>query len=182
MDPTTPSRADAVVTRPLRYGWSPPAPLTPQAMHGEAVIDAATRAANEITILIVENEESNRMLMEEILRFAGYRCVLACNGLEALEVFEREHPHIILTDVSMPVMDGYEATMAIRGRPGGARVPIVAVTAHAMSGERERALRRGCTDYLAKPYRPHELLEVVERQLNKGSMQGGGSSSCGGGV
>jgi two-component system cell cycle response regulator DivK len=125
--------------------------------------------ANGITILIVENEESNRTLMEKILGFAGYRCMVACNGQEAVEMFDHERPDLILTDISMPVMDGYEATAAIRARPDGATVPIVAVTAHAMAGDRERAIEQGCTGYLAKPYRTRELLDVVERLLNKGS-------------
>jgi CheY-like chemotaxis protein len=121
-------------------------------------------------ILIVENEDSNRTLMEKILGLAGYRCISACNGQEALDVFEHERPDIVLTDISMPVMDGLEEVAAIRARPDGARVPIVAVTAHAMSGDREFALREGCTEYLAKPFRPRDLLAVVERLLKEASQ------------
>jgi CheY-like chemotaxis protein len=117
----------------------------------------------------VENEEHNRRLTESILTFAGYHCVSARHGQEALEIFECERPDLVLTDIAMPVMDGYEATESMRAHPRGARVPIVAVTAHAMSGDREQALRRGCDEYLAKPYRPRHLLEVVERLLREAS-------------
>ena len=158
-------------------GWldvpatAPREPLLAVSMRGESASGSAPRApAHGITILIVENEESNRTLIEKILGFAGYRCVVACNGQEAVEVFGRVRPDLILTDISMPVMDGYEATAAIRARPDGATVPIVAVTAHAMAGDRERAIEQGCTEYLAKPYRTRELLDVVERLLNKGSI------------
>lgn len=117
------------------------------------------------TILVVENEENNRCLMEQILGFAGYRYLSATNGLEALEVLDREHIDLVLIDLSMPIMDGYRATEIMRQRPDSATLPIVAVTAHAMSEDRELALRCGCTDYLAKPYRPAELISVVERLL-----------------
>jgi CheY-like chemotaxis protein len=127
---------------------------------------AAARAAH--TVLIVENEDDNRTLMEEILRLAGYRCVSARNGREAIETFDHVRPDIVLTDISMPVMDGLEEVASIRARSYGAAVPIVAVTAHALGGDREYALREGCTEYLAKPYRPRDLIAVVERLLKEG--------------
>ncbi len=139
----------------------------PGASHGFCCHTRLPQVAAKI--LIVENEDSNRTLMENILGLAGYRCISACNGQEALDVFEHERPDIVLTDISMPVMDGLEEVAAIRARPDGARVPIVAVTAHAMSGDREFALREGCTEYLAKPFRPRELLAVVERLLKEAS-------------
>lgn len=119
-------------------------------------------------ILIVENEYTNLRLMEHILAFAGYECVSASNGQAALEVFERERPDLILTDIAMPVMDGLAVTAALRARPHGARIPIVAVSAHAMPEDRDYALRHGCTAYLTKPYKPHDLLELVERLLREG--------------
>lgn len=119
-------------------------------------------------ILIVENEYTNQLLMERILGFAGYECVTAGNGRIALDVFDREQPDLVLTDIAMPVMDGLAAVAALRARPAGARIPIVAVSAHALPEDREYALRRGCTEYLTKPYRPHDLLEVVERLLREG--------------
>lgn len=125
-----------------------------------------TRAGTKL--LIVENEYANLQLMERILGYAGYECVTASNGREALAVFERERPDMMLTDIAMPVMDGLEATAALRARPEGAHIPIVAVSAHVMAEDRERALRAGCTEYVTKPYRPHDLLAVVERLLTEG--------------
>lgn len=118
------------------------------------------------TILVVENEATNRCLMEQILGFAGYHSVSASNGLEALNLLDSQSIDLILIDLSMPVLDGYRATEIIRRRPNGADLPIVAVTAHAMSEDRELALAAGCTEYLAKPYRPSELIDLVERLLH----------------
>ena len=117
------------------------------------------------TILIVENEVSNRLLIERVLSTRGYRCLSASNGREALALLDREHVDLILTDLSMPVLDGYRTTQLIRARPGLADVPIVAVTAYALSDEGEAARQIGCTEYLTKPFKPRQLLEVVERLL-----------------
>jgi len=121
------------------------------------------------TILIIENETSNRILIERVLSTRGYRCISASNGLEALNLLEREKVNLILTDLSMPVMDGYRTTQLIRERPGLERVPIVAVTAYAQSDENEAALQIGCNEYLTKPFKPRQLLEVVERLLPGGT-------------
>ena len=132
-----------------------------------ASMDAPLRIspATHATILIAENEENNRHLMEQILKLNGYSCILAVNGLEALHALELERIDLVLIDLSMPVLDGYRTTERIRQRPGGATLPIVAVTAHALGGDRERAFHSGCTDYLVKPFRPRELLRLVERLL-----------------
>ncbi len=117
------------------------------------------------TILIIENEVSNRILIERVLSTRGYRCITASNGLEALNMLEHERVSLILTDLSMPVMDGYRTTQLIRERPGMEHVPIVAVTAYAQSDENEAALQIGCNEYLTKPFKPRQLLEVVDRLL-----------------
>ena len=117
------------------------------------------------TILVVENEVSNRLLIERVLSTRGYRCLSASNGREALDILDREQVDLILTDLSMPVLDGYRATQLIRARPGLANVPIVAVTAFALSDEGEAARQIGCTEYLTKPFKPRQLLEVVDRLL-----------------
>jgi CheY-like chemotaxis protein len=119
------------------------------------------------TILIVENETSNRILIERVLSTRGYRCLSASNGREALDILDREQVDLILTDLSMPVLDGYKATQLMRARPGLANVPIVAVTAFALNDEGEAAKQIGCTEYLTKPFKPRQLLEVVARLLNK---------------
>src|SRR6266567_3766108 len=119
------------------------------------------------TILVVENEVSNRLLIERVLSTRGYRCLSASNGREALEVLDREQVDLILTDLSMPVLGGYKTTQLIRARPGLAQVPIVAVTAFALTDEGEAARQIGCTEYLTKPFKPRQLLEVVDRLLRK---------------
>ncbi len=120
---------------------------------------------NTPAILIVENEASNRILIERVLSTRGYRCISATNGQEALDVLDREHVDLILTDLSMPVLDGYRTTQLIRARPHLANVPIVAVTAYALSDEGEAAKRIGCTEYLTKPFKPRQLLDLVARLL-----------------
>lgn len=116
-------------------------------------------------ILIIENEVSNRILVERVLSTRGYRCISASHGREALQILEHEHVDLILTDLSMPVLDGYRTTQLIRARPGMEKVPIIAVTAFALSDEGEAARQIGCTEYLTKPFKPKQLLEVVERLL-----------------
>jgi len=120
---------------------------------------------NSPAILIVENEASNRILIERVLSTRGYRCISATNGQEALDVLDREQVDLILTDLSMPVLDGYRTTQLIRSRPHLVNVPIVAVTAYALSDEGEAAKRIGCTEYLTKPFKPRQLLELVARLL-----------------
>jgi CheY-like chemotaxis protein len=119
------------------------------------------------TILVVENEISNRILIERVLSTRGYRCLSASNGREALNILDRERVDLILTDLSMPVLDGYQTTQLIRARPGLENVPIVAVTAFALADEGEAARQIGCTEYLTKPFKPRQLLEVVERLLQQ---------------
>ena len=118
-----------------------------------------------VTILVIENEVSNRILIERVLSTRGYRCVSATNGYEALDLLDREQVDLILTDISMPVLDGYRTTQLIRARPGMQTVPIVAVTAFALNDEGEAAKKIGCTEYLTKPFKPRQLLEVVDRLL-----------------
>jgi CheY-like chemotaxis protein len=117
------------------------------------------------TILIIENEVSNRLLIERVLSTRGYRCLSASNGREALAILDIEPVDLILTDLSMPVLDGYRTTQLIRARPAMANVPIVAVTAFALNDENEAALQIGCNEYLTKPFKPRQLLEVVDRLL-----------------
>lgn len=123
--------------------------------------------AGQPTILIIENEVSNRILIERVLSTRGYHCLSASNGREALDILDCEHVDLILTDLSMPVLDGYRTTQLIRERPALATVPIVAVTAYALNDESEAALHIGCNEYLTKPFKPRQLLEVVDRLLPK---------------
>lgn len=136
--------------------------------HDPAVAPAAreTRKAGASgVILVAENEENNRLLMEQILGMAGYQYVSASNGAEVLALLERYPVDVVLLDLSMPVLDGFRTTQMIRRTPELASLPVVAVTGHASREDRDQALEAGCTDYLAKPFRTHELVAVVERML-----------------
>lgn len=126
---------------------------------------SSQQPTRQATILVVENEVSNRILIERVLSTRGYRCLSASNGREALDILDRAQVDLILTDLSMPVLDGYRTTQLIRARPGMQQVPIVAVTAFALNDEGEAAREIGCTEYLTKPFKPRQLLEVVERLL-----------------
>ncbi len=128
-------------------------------------MNTPTPDIHQPTILIVENEISNRIFIEKVLSTRGYRWISASNGREALTILDSEHVDLILTDLSMPVLDGYRTTQLIRARPALANVPIVAVTAYALNDESEAAIQIGCTEYLTKPFKPKQLLEVVDRLL-----------------
>lgn len=117
------------------------------------------------TILIIENDTANRFLAEKILALSGYRYLSAAHGKAALELLDQHHVDLILTDLSMPVLDGFAMARLIRARPEHAVTPIVALTAHTRSTERQQALGVGCTDVLTKPYRPKELVAMISRYL-----------------
>jgi CheY-like chemotaxis protein len=128
-------------------------------------MDTPLPGRGQPTILVIENEVSNRILIERVLSTRGYYCLSASNGREALEILDRERVDLILTDLSMPVLDGYRTTQLIRSRPALVNVPIVAVTAYALNDENDPALQIGCNEYLTKPFKPRQLLEVVDRLL-----------------
>src|SRR5690348_7670217 len=130
-------------------------------------MDTSAHGNSQPTILVVENEVSNRILIERVLSTRGYRCISASNGQEALDILDHERVDLILTDLSMPVLDGYRTAQLIRARPALARVPIVAVTAYALNDENEAAIQMGCNEYLTKPFKPRQLLEVVDRLLSQ---------------
>jgi len=122
-----------------------------------------------LRIVLAEDNLVNQRLATRLLEKRGHFVVVAGNGLEAVAAFEREKPDLILMDVQMPEMDGFEATAAIRAKEKGTgnRVPIVALTAHAMKGDREKCLANGMDGYLTKPIRPQELDEVLETYVGK---------------
>ncbi|MFI5272648.1 MAG: response regulator [Ktedonobacterales bacterium] len=132
---------------------------------GDPSQSAAAERRTAGVVLVAENEENNRLLMEQILSLAGYYYLSASNGLEVLRILEREPVDVVLLDLSMPVLDGLRTTELIRRRPELATLPVVAVTGHAASEDRDEALEAGFTAYLAKPFRPQELVSMVERML-----------------
>jgi CheY-like chemotaxis protein len=117
-------------------------------------------------ILLVEDHEQNIMTVSDYLSMKGYQVTVARNGLEALDRVTETKPDLILMDVQMPKMDGLEATRRLRSDPNLASIPIVALTALAMPGDRERCLAAGANDYLSKPISLRGLVEVIETQLN----------------
>jgi two-component system, cell cycle response regulator DivK len=103
------------------------------------------------TILIVEDNLSNRKLIEAILRPRGYHLLIATNGLEAIELASREKPDLILMDLQLPMMSGYETTRRLKKLSSTACIPVVALTAHVMAEDRQQALECGCAGFIAKP-------------------------------
>ena len=115
-------------------------------------------------ILVVDDDNSNLELARKILGASGYDVLLARDGYEAVRVAVTALPDLILMDLSLPGLDGWKAVQQIRSGLAQA-IPIVALTAHAMAGDREQALATGCTDYLAKPYKPVDLRAKISSLL-----------------
>src|SRR5688500_13367097 len=120
---------------------------------------------NRPFVLLVEDDPANRALASRILEVRGYSHAVAVDGESALAQIATHCPDLILMHLSMPGLDGWATTRAIRRDPACAGVRILAVTAHAMTGDRERALTAGCDDVLTKPYRPAELIAAIERTM-----------------
>ena len=102
-------------------------------------------------ILVVDDFQDNREMYAEFLAFAGFDALQAGNGLEALELAFSRRPDVIIMDLSLPGMDGWEATRRLKADPATARIPVIALTAQAMAGDRDQALAAGCDDYVTKP-------------------------------
>ena len=118
-------------------------------------------------IFYIEDNIDNRTLIRRILTAEGYQVVEAGNAREALEMLETLRPDLILMDINMPEMDGYTLTAQIRGMSGFESVPIVALTANVMRGDRERSLEAGCDGYIQKPIDIDILPQQIERYLRK---------------
>ena len=116
-------------------------------------------------VLIVEDDAMMQIMALKILRSRGYQCEMAPNGREAVEMAARLRPGLILMDLSLPGMNGWEATRALKADRQLSGIPVVAITAHAMVGDRETALAAGCSECLTKPYELADLLTLVERYL-----------------
>jgi len=120
-----------------------------------------TNSQNAVNVLLVEDTEDNRMMMRRLLELSGYQVSEAVNGLEAVNLAERETPNIILMDLSLPIVDGLAATRRIRELPNLATVPIIAVSAHDTADFHAEALAAGCDAYITKPVDYTELEDLI---------------------
>jgi CheY-like chemotaxis protein len=118
-------------------------------------------------ILLVEDNEMNRDMLSRRLERRGYEVVIATDGAEGVAKALSEAPGLILMDMSLPVLDGWEATRRIKASPATGAIPVIALTAHAMSGDRERALEAGCDDFDTKPVDLPRLLAKIEALLGR---------------
>lgn len=146
-----PCGIDAQVTEEELYGWIP-----------------VGKAVEKKHILIVEDDGKNMKLLRDILNISGYVTIEAGDGKKAVELARQERPDLILMDIQLPILDGLEATKLIKADPATENIPICALTAFAMSGDRERFIQAGCDDYVSKPYNIGELLGKVKKILNEG--------------
>jgi two-component system cell cycle response regulator DivK len=121
-------------------------------------------------ILLVEDNEMNRDMLSRRLRRNGYVVAMAMDGQSALEMSQSEAPDLILMDIGLPVLDGWEATRRLKADLATRHIPVIALTAHAMSSDREKAFEAGCDDYETKPIELPRLLAKIEGLLNKGVM------------
>ncbi|HEY2574390.1 MAG TPA: response regulator [Verrucomicrobiaceae bacterium] len=118
-------------------------------------------------ILLVEDNEMNRDMLSRRLQRKGYEVVMAVDGEQAVAMAASEAPALILMDMSLPVLDGWEATRRIKAAPETGSIPVIALTAHAMTGDHEKSLAAGCDDYDTKPVELPRLLEKIETLLNR---------------
>ncbi len=119
-------------------------------------------------ILLVEDNEMNRDMLSRRLARRGYEVIMAIDGEQGRSMAQSELPDLILMDMSLPIMDGWEVTRQLKAASETSNIPIIALTAHAMAGDREKALSAGCDDYDTKPVEFSRLLEKIKLQLNSG--------------
>ena len=116
-------------------------------------------------ILVVEDQEDNRRILRYLLGSVQYEVIEALTGEEGVTLAERERPDLILMDIQLPGIDGYEATRRIKADPALRAIPIIAVTSYALSGDEDKARDAGCDAYVAKPYSPRQLLAKIREYL-----------------
>jgi two-component system, cell cycle response regulator DivK len=119
-------------------------------------------------VLLVEDNEMNRDMLSRRLIRRGFEVVFAVNGKQGVDLARSEKPDIILMDMSLPIMDGWEATRCVKSDDATRSVPVIGLTAHAMSGDREKAIEAGCDDYDTKPVELDRLIGKIERLLGTG--------------
>src|SRR6516164_2455725 len=116
-------------------------------------------------ILVVEDQEDNRQILRDLLNSVGYQILEAEDGARGVAAAEASRPDLILMDIQLPLIDGYEATRRIKADPDLKAIPIIVVTSYALSGDEEKARRAGCDDYVAKPFSPRQLLAKIKEYV-----------------
>jgi two-component system cell cycle response regulator DivK len=116
-------------------------------------------------ILVIEDHEENRRILRDLLTSGGYEIVEATTGPEGVSMAERERPNLILMDIQLPGMDGYEVTRRIKADPAFRAIPVIAVTSYALSGDEDKARAAGCDAYVTKPFSPRQLLAKIREHL-----------------
>ena len=116
-------------------------------------------------ILVVEDQEDNRRILRYLLNSADYEVLEALTGEDGVALAERERPDLILMDIQLPGLDGYEATRRIKGNPALCHIPIIVVTSYALSGDDVKAFEAGCDAYVTKPFSPRQLLAQIRQHL-----------------
>ncbi len=124
-----------------------------------------------VRILLVEDNEMNRDMLSRRLGRKGFEVVMAVDGGEALDMAASQSPALILMDMNLPVIDGWEATRRIKANPATAGIPVIGLTAHAMDGDRDKCIQAGCDDYDTKPVDLPRLLEKIHGQLARCGVQ-----------
>lgn len=130
------------------------------------------------TILLVEDHEDNRNVYRAILEHFGFRVLVAPDGREGIRMAREHRPDLILMDLSIPHIDGWEATRVLKADQATAEIPVIALSAHALEEDRTRAIQAGCAGYLAKPVEPRRVLQEVQRFLGAAPLVAGGSASA----
>jgi CheY-like chemotaxis protein len=128
-------------------------------------------------LLVIEDNEQNLYLISFLLEKSGYDVIQARDGREGIELANKIKPTMILLDIQLPVMNGYEVARQLKGEAETQHIPIVAVTSYAMVGDREKALEAGCTGYIEKPIDPETFVAEIENHLPPQASKGGGNTA-----
>jgi CheY-like chemotaxis protein len=142
-----------------------------------AAVDELSIEFTPITVLLVEDNELNQKLVAQMLINYGFDVITANNGLECLNLLQRKHIDIVLMDMQMPIMDGYEATRIIRANRTWNELPVIAITANSMSNDRDKCLACGCSSYLAKPFKSEALVREIRAYLKNRFIKGKNTDS-----
>jgi len=129
--------------------------------------DSISTNLNIINVLLVDDNDLNRRTIAQLLHNYGFQVNMASNGVECLKLMQQNHFEVVLLDMQMPVMDGYETATLIRDSQIAPDTVVIAMTAHALNGDREKCLQAGCNAYIAKPFRSEELVQLINQYLNK---------------